>query len=102
LKIPDPPIFLNDGNPIWEDWNTDMKIKLDCYPDGNEKETMGYVFSRTGGNPRALIQIKYLNDEYFTAEAIYSRPGRSLQRPQQGFQGISTLQQTPYERAKLL
>src|SRR5262249_49756910 len=70
LKIPDPPIFLNDSNPTWEDWYMDMKIKLDTDTNRNEKEKMGYVLSRTGGNPRALIQTKYLSGEYFTAGAI--------------------------------
>jgi hypothetical protein len=49
LKILDPPIFLNDGNPTWQDWHTGMKIKLDCDTNRNEKEKMGYVLSRTGG-----------------------------------------------------
>ena len=70
LKIPDPPIFLNDGNPTWENWYTDMKIKLGTDTNQNEMEKMGYVLSRTGGNPRALIQTKFNSSEYTTAEAI--------------------------------
>ena len=43
LKIPDPSIFWNDGNPTWENWHKDMKIKLDCDTNRNEKEMVSYV-----------------------------------------------------------
>jgi hypothetical protein len=70
LKIKDPLIFLNDGNHTLEDWHTDMDIKLDSDPNRNEKEKTGYVLSRTGGNPCALIQGKHLGGKYSTTEAI--------------------------------
>jgi hypothetical protein len=38
-----PPIFLNDDNSIWEDWHTNIKMKIDCDTKRNEKEKMGYV-----------------------------------------------------------
>ena len=52
LKIADPPIFLNDGNPTWEDWHTDRKIKLDCNTNRDEKKrwvTRSYIGVETLG-----------------------------------------------------
>jgi len=40
LKMPDPPIFQNDGTITWEDWFVDMKVKLNYEP-MNERQRMG-------------------------------------------------------------
>jgi hypothetical protein len=67
VKMPDPPVFQNDGNPTWEDWYVDMKVKLRSETTWENDDKMGYVLSRTGKNARALIQTGYLEDEYSTA-----------------------------------
>ena len=65
-KIPDPLIFQNDGNLIWEDWYVNIKVKLRSKATWDEDDKKGYVLSRTGKNIRALIQTGYLEDEYPT------------------------------------
>jgi hypothetical protein len=70
IKMPDPPVFQNDGNPTWEDWYVDMKVKLRSETTWENDDKMGYVLSRTGKNARALIQTGYLEDEYSTAEEM--------------------------------
>jgi len=67
-KMPDPPIFQNDGNLTWEDWYVDMKVKLRSEATWDEDDKKGYVLSRTGKNVRALIQTGYLEDEYPTVQ----------------------------------
>ena len=54
--MPDPPIFQNDGNPTWEDWYVDMKVKLRSEATWDKDDKKGYVLLRTGKNVRALIQ----------------------------------------------
>ncbi len=66
--MPDPPIFQNDGNPTWEDWYVDMKVKLRSEATWDKDDKKGYVLSRTGKNVRALIQTGYLEDEYPTMQ----------------------------------
>ena len=66
--MPDPLIFQNDGNPTWEDWYVDMKVKLRSEATWDEDDKKGYVLSRTGKNVRALIQTGYLEDEYPTVQ----------------------------------
>ncbi len=52
VKLPDPPIFTETGNPIWETWNTKIADKLDVnanhYP--TEKIRIAYVISRLEGD----------------------------------------------------
>jgi hypothetical protein len=68
VNLPDPPIFQNDGNSTWEDWYVDMKVKLKSVSTWDDEEKWGYVLSRTGKNPRALIQTGYLTGKYTTAQ----------------------------------
>lgn len=70
-KLPDPPIFNNDGDPTWEDWYVDMIVKLQSELSWTEAVRKGYVLSRTGKNVRALVQTKYLNGEYSTADEMF-------------------------------
>jgi len=69
-KFPDPEKFMNDGNPTWEDWYTDMVVKLRSETAWDEEDKMGYVLGRTGKDPRKLIQPSYLENEYDTADEM--------------------------------
>ncbi len=80
-KIPDPPIFQNDGSPTWEDWYVDMKVKLKAESTWDEDEKMGYILSRTGKNPRALIQTGYLADKYNTAQDMMQTLTKAFNDP---------------------
>jgi hypothetical protein len=70
VKIPDPDIFVNDGNPTWEDWYVDMTVKLRRETTWDEEDKMSLVLKRTGKDPRKLIQTGYLEDEYSTAQEM--------------------------------
>jgi len=68
MKFPDPPVFQNDSNSTWEDWQVDMEVKLGSETTLTEREKMGCILSRPGKNSRALIQIGYLAGKYATAQ----------------------------------
>jgi len=48
VKLPDPPIFIETGDPTWETWNTKIADKLDANADHypTEKIRIAYVVSR--------------------------------------------------------
>jgi hypothetical protein len=69
-KFPDPEKFVNDGNPIWEDWYVDMTVKLRSETTWDKEDKKGYVLGRTGKDPRKLIQPGYIQDEYNTVEEM--------------------------------
>ncbi len=52
VKLPDPPIFTETGDPTWETWNTKIADKLDVNADHypTEKIRIAYVVSRLGGD----------------------------------------------------
>ena len=63
-KRPDPPVFTNGIDPIFESWKIQMQAKLranaDHYP--TEEDKMEYVFSRTGGDAQKHLLPKFDED----------------------------------------
>ena len=76
MKFPDPPVFRNDGNPT-----RDMEVKLGSETTLTEREKMGYILSRTGKNPRALIQTGYLAGKYTTAQDMMQTLDKAYNDP---------------------
>ena len=58
-----------------------MKVKLKAESTWDEDEKMGYILSRTGKNPRALIQTGYLADKYNTAQDIMQTLTKAFNDP---------------------
>jgi hypothetical protein len=63
-KRPDPPVFTNGVDPVFESWKIQMQAKLranaDHYP--TEEDKMEYVFSRTLGDAQKHLLPKFDED----------------------------------------
>jgi len=53
VKMPDPLTFQNDGNPTWEDWYVDVKVRLRSESTWWDDDKMGYVLTHWQEPPRA-------------------------------------------------
>jgi hypothetical protein len=58
-----------------------MEAKLGSETALTEREKMGYVLSRTGKNPCALIQTEYLAGKYATAQDMMQTLAKTYNDP---------------------
>lgn len=63
IKLPDPPIFTDGVDPIWDDWLAKVREKLNINADyyTTSKLRVVYILTRIGG--KAVIYIYYRREK---------------------------------------